>query len=62
MITRYLTAVQATFSPLKARHRHARAFLAQLPSNARAETKITIKQLPRESKERSSLVLTFSKL
>lgn len=61
MITRFITSVQASFCPFIARHRHARVFLAQLPSNARSQMKITTKLLPMGSRAPSSLTLTFSK-
>ncbi|MCJ1478937.1 39S ribosomal protein L44, mitochondrial [Lambiella insularis] len=59
MITKFITTVSTKFNPFSKRAKTCRIFLAQLPSNARQTMKITTKLLPRESKEASTLSLTF---
>ena len=61
MLTKYITAVSATFSPFNARSgKTARNFLALLPPNARSTMSIDIKMLGRNASELpASLGLKF---
>ena len=61
MLTKYITAVRATFSPFNARSgKTARNFLAMLPPNARSTMSFDIKMLGRNaSAQPASLGLKF---
>lgn len=62
MLTKYLTAVHATFSPFNARAgKTARNFLALLPPNARSTMAIDIKMMGKEgARSPARLGLKFS--
>lgn len=61
MLTKYITAVRATFSPFNARSgKTARNFLALLPPNARSTMSIDVKMLGKNgTAEPASLALKF---
>ena len=61
MLTKYITAVRATFSPFNGRSgKTARNFLAMLPPNARSAMAIDVKMLGRSaSAQPASLELKF---
>ncbi|TVY15760.1 Mitochondrial 54S ribosomal protein L44 [Lachnellula arida] len=59
MISRFITEVSTVFNPFSPKAKTARLFLSFLPPNARQTMKISIKLLPRISKEPSFVELKF---
>jgi large subunit ribosomal protein L53 len=62
MLTKYITAVTATFSPFNAQSgKTVRSFLAMLPANARTTMALDVKMLGRaDAAKPAKLVIKFS--